>query len=225
MTSDSGKFRRLSRRTILLLSCIVFPLVLTGVGWLWVFRGYLAYQPVDGDLVFQSLPHCPLVDAIESATESPYSHCGIVVRTDDDWMVLEAISPVKETPLFEWISRGRECWFEVYRLKLTREQIADVIAAGREHLGKPYDGRYRMDDESIYCSELLWKAYKTVTNKELAPLVRLGDLNWQGSETVIREQEDGDPPLDRLMITPAAIVRSDNVKAAGDDRGNGFVRR
>jgi len=42
------------------------------------------YRPVEGDLLFQSLPHCPLVDAIENATQSSYSHCGMVVRTDGD---------------------------------------------------------------------------------------------------------------------------------------------
>ena len=40
----------------------------------------LRYMPRDGDVVFQSLPHNPLVNAIEGATNSRFSHCGIVAR-------------------------------------------------------------------------------------------------------------------------------------------------
>jgi hypothetical protein len=65
------------------------------------------YQPRDGDFLFQSLPHNPLIDAIEGSTHSPFSHCGIVVNRDGKWKVIEAIGPVKETPLPLWIAQGR----------------------------------------------------------------------------------------------------------------------
>src|SRR4051794_6901417 len=50
-----------------------------------------SYAPREGDLVFQSLPHNPLVDAIEGVSKSPLSHCGIVVKQGDQWYVLEAL--------------------------------------------------------------------------------------------------------------------------------------
>ncbi|MDB4673705.1 hypothetical protein OAF27_02710, partial [Verrucomicrobiales bacterium] len=37
------------------------------------------YEPQVGDIFFQSLPKNDVVDAIERATGSPYSHCGILV--------------------------------------------------------------------------------------------------------------------------------------------------
>lgn len=66
-----------------------------------------SYSPEQGDIVFQSLPHMPVIDAIEGCTHSPYSHCGIVVKAGDVWHVLEAIGPVKRTKLAHWISQGR----------------------------------------------------------------------------------------------------------------------
>src|SRR4051794_30394364 len=66
------------------------------------------YEPRAGDFVFQSLPHNPLIDAIEGSSGSPFSHCGIVKPIGDRWVVIEAIGPVKETPLSSWIAQGRD---------------------------------------------------------------------------------------------------------------------
>ena len=59
-----------------------------------------------------------------------------------------------------------------------------------------------MDDEKIYCSELLYKAVRDATGKELGKSRKLGELNWQPYEKVIRHIENGSLPLDREMITP-----------------------
>src|SRR5687767_5467578 len=73
------------------------------------------YEPRLGDVLFQSLPHEPLTDAIEGASKSPFSHCGIIDRKGERFVVLEAIGPVKETDLDEWIRRGRAQGFAAYR--------------------------------------------------------------------------------------------------------------
>ena len=52
------------------------------------------YAVQEGDILFQPLPHGALVDAIEGVSVSIYSHCGIVVRKDGAWFVLEAIGDV-----------------------------------------------------------------------------------------------------------------------------------
>src|SRR5687768_6634248 len=64
------------------------------------------YQPQEGDIVFQSLPPSRLSVAIEGATHSPLSHCGIVARRNGHWVVIEAYREVEETPLMHWLSRG-----------------------------------------------------------------------------------------------------------------------
>ena len=60
------------------------------------------YAKEEGDLLFQSLPHGELVDAIEGITHSPWSHCGILVQRDGRWVVVEALGEVRETPLTDW---------------------------------------------------------------------------------------------------------------------------
>jgi hypothetical protein len=165
---------------------------------------YWGYEPEEGDIVFQSLPRVSdLVAAIEGITESPYSHCGVVVKEDGKWIVVESIIRVGKEPLFNWIRRGRWGSFAVYRLKERhRSGIPAFTQALHPFLGRPYDYKYRMDDDALYCSELVWKAYKDATGEELGRLVRLGDMNWKPYEKTIVKYEEGPPPLDRLMITP-----------------------
>lgn len=161
-----------------------------------------AYQPKEGDLYFQSLPRNAVVNAIEGASESPYSHCGILVRKGDEWFELEAIGPVMETPLAKWITQARDRHYDVFRLEAEHERnIPAFIKAARKYMGRPYDIRYRMDDEKIYCSELIFKGYRDATGKSLGKLVKFGDLKWVRHTPVILAIE-GSIPLNRIMITP-----------------------
>jgi hypothetical protein len=164
------------------------------------------YEPREGDIFFQAFPHNALTDAIEGVTQSPRSHCGILHKHPEGWVIIEAVEPVRETPLADWIRRGREGKFEVFRLKAPyREKIPAMIAAARSYLGRPYDLRYRMDDEKIYCSELVYKAFRDAGGGELGRLQKLGEMNWKPHEAFIRQLEGGELPLEREMITPRAV--------------------
>jgi len=171
------------------------------------------YVPQEGDLLFQSLPHNEVIDAIEGSTASPYSHCGIVVSTLLGWSVLEAIGPVKQTPLKQWTAQGRERTFAVFRLREEhRPHIPAMIAAARKYSGLPYDIQYELDDKKIYCSELIYKAWLTATGQRMGKLVKLGDLDWKPHEQVIRAIADG-LPLERLMITPRDLAQAPQLEA------------
>jgi hypothetical protein len=166
-----------------------------------------AYEPRVGDLYFQSLPRNALVNAIEGASESPYSHCGILVSKGEEWFVLEAIGPVKETPLAKWINQARDKSYDVFRLEEKyAKQIPEFIVAARKYLGRPYDIRYRMDDEKIYCSELIFKGYRDATGEQLGKLVKFGDLKWARHIPIIIEIE-GSIPVNRIMITPRQLEK------------------
>ncbi len=166
------------------------------------------YQPREGDVVFQSLPHSRLVNAIEGATQSAYSHCGVVGKQDGRWVVYEAYDGVVATPLREFLFRGRNQGFAVYRLKEDRQRyVPAMLKCVQSYLGRPYDVRYRFDDEAIYCSELIFKAYRTATGgEELGAVVKFGDLNWKPFEETVRHYEPGPVPLDREMITPKDLA-------------------
>lgn len=174
------------------------------------------YEPREGDVVFQSFHRNALTIAIEGCQGSPLSHCGIVApargkkKGANAWVVLEAVGPVKETPLSAWIERGRGQRLAVYRFS-DRNLAANtpaIIKAARRYLGRPYDFRYRWDDDQFYCSELVYKAVRDATRREIGKLDRLGDLDWKPHEKTIRELEGGPPPLDRKMITPIALTRA-----------------
>ena len=194
---------------------VIFAAAAGAAFWFWALPAlrHTTYAPEEGDVLFQSLPNSDFIDAIEGMTGSPYSHCGVVVRSGGDWMVVESIGNVHRTPLFAWVRRGRAGAFAAYRLRDEyRSKIPAFVGALRGFLGRPYDSRVRMDDEFLYCSELVWKAWKNATGEEMGKLVRLGDLNWKPYEETIRRYEQGPPPLDREIITPKALSEAPQLR-------------
>ena len=178
------------------------------------------YEPREGDIAFQSLPHNPLVDAIEGVTSSSFSHCGIVHWDGPNWVVIEAIGPVKETPLRAWILQGRASLYCVYRLKPTYNAIIrDFVKIAQSYEGLPYDIHYDLKNEgAFYCSGLIYKAFQKATKEDLGKLQKLGDLNWKPYTGIIKQIESGNLPLEREIITPRGISEApqlDRVYATG----------
>lgn len=169
----------------------------------------LDYSPSEGDIVFQSLPHLPLVDAIESVSNSKLSHCGIVYRKENEWWVLEALENVTDIPLSAWIARGREQWFMACRFRTAVNlDTSKFVSAAKAYRGRRYDFSYAFDNDAIYCSELAYVAFKDVTGKPLGRAMKLGALNWRPNEAFIRSMENGKLPLEREMITPLELSRA-----------------
>jgi len=85
-------------------------------------------------------------------------------------------------------------------------------------MGRPYDFKYRMDDDALYCSELVYRAYKNATGEQLGKPVRLGDMNWKPHEATIRKYEGGPPPLDVMIIAPKHLAEAEQLeKVFGGD--------
>ncbi len=197
---------------------LVICTVVVATAWAWAYGpaygAYWKYSPQEGDILFQSLPPSRLVNAIEGVSGSSYSHCGIVAKLDGRWVVYEAFRKVEVTPLKEVIFRGRNQGFAVYRLTSDNQRyISAMIHNAQQLMGKPYDVRYQIDDDRIYCSELIFKAYRDATEgQQLGALVRLRDLNWQPFEETIKHFEQGPVPLDREMITPVELARASQLE-------------
>jgi hypothetical protein len=175
---------------------------------------YFRYSPREGDIVFQSLQHGALVDAIEGVTHSPYSHCGVVLRSDKGkWVVIESIGDVHETPLFTWIFRGRGGYFAAYRLDPKYESVIpafkkDLLA----YTGDSYDFDYDMvRHQGVYCSDLVYLAFDQASGLKMGNLKKLGDLDWHPHQNFIRAEVNGKLPLDRLIITPAALAEAEQL--------------
>lgn len=173
---------------------------------------YMLSDKQEGDVLMQSLPHSELVDAIETASRSPWSHCGILVKRDGHWQVAQALMNVHYTPLIEYLIQDRDLRVTSFRMKgLTEEQKVKLQPGIAKLLGKPYDINYEPDDRKIYCSELVWKVYDRELGVHWSEWDAFGTLNWKPVEAFVRNVERGKLPLDRMMITPAGLTKTDKV--------------
>lgn len=172
----------------------------------------------EGDVLFQAVPHNMLADTIQTCTKSEYTHCGVLARAHGEWVVIEGIPPVsKETPYAKFAARSRDGKVHAYRLKAPyRASVPAFVAALRKREGVPYDARFRMDDEKLYCSELIWKAWTAAGGKEpLGKPVKLKDMDWKPREKEIRVLEGGPPPLEREIISPVAVSAAEQLEKVG----------
>jgi hypothetical protein len=169
----------------------------------------------DGDLIFQT-SLSGQSQAIQLATHSPYSHCGIIHRRGNDYFVFEAVEPVKWTALSKWIARGKEEHYVIKRLKnadqvLTPETLRKMAQVEDSFRNKHYDLYFDWSNEKMYCSELIWKVYKEATGLEVGKLEQLKDIDLSSKPVRVKLKERyGDTiPMDETVITPVSIFNSD----------------
>ncbi len=168
----------------------------------------------NGDIIFQG----SLSDqskAIQLATHSAYSHCGMIYQRGNDFFVFEAVQPVKETPLSQWIARGKDSHYVVKRLRnagqvLTPAVLQKMKLVGDSMKGKNYDFYFDWSDEKIYCSELVWKIYKRATGLEVGKLEKLSDFDLSNAvvKQKMKERYGDHIPLNGTVISPASIFNS-----------------
>jgi hypothetical protein len=165
----------------------------------------------DGDIIFHR-SRSSQSEAIQRATHSPYSHMGMVVYRDGRPHVFEAIATVRYTPLAQWTARGASGHYVVKRLKtpLTSLQSQKLRDAAARYAGKPYDLYFEWSDDRIYCSELVWKAYRDALGLELGARQQLRefDLSDPLVQAKMRERYGGKVPLGEPVISPAAVYES-----------------
>ena len=173
-----------------------------------------------GDLIFQT-SLSGQSKAIQVATKSKYSHCGLIFKKENDnqnWYVIEAVQPVKWTSLEKWIARGENGKYVIKRLKqdaiLDKSKLLKLRGNAEKYLGKNYDLTFEWSDDKIYCSELLWKVYKTTTGIEIGKLQKLRefDLTNKIVKAKMKERYGDNLPLNELVISPKALFESTNLK-------------
>jgi len=169
----------------------------------------------NGDLIFQT-SLSGQSKAIQIATNSKYSHCGIVYSNNGRFYVFEAIQPVMTTPLDKWIARGKNGHYVIKRLKnadqvLTVETLQKMKREGEKFKGKNYDLTFEWSDEKIYCSELIWKVYQRATGIEIGKLEKLSDFNLthEAVKKKMKERYGDKIPTEEIVISPTAIFNSD----------------
>lgn len=169
----------------------------------------------EADLIFQS-SLSEQSKAIQLATNSPYSHCGIIFKEGEDYVVLEAVQPVQKTPLSEWIARGENNQYVIRRLKnadqiLTTAVLNRMKKEGEKLEGRDYDVRFEWTDDKIYCSELIYKIYERAAGIKLGKLQKLKDFDFTNAavRAELKERYGRHIPLNETVISPAAVFDSE----------------
>ncbi|WP_072392552.1 YiiX/YebB-like N1pC/P60 family cysteine hydrolase [Hyphomicrobium sp. CS1GBMeth3] len=200
-------------------------LALTGVG--------LTLAPAEGlpplrtgDIVFQKTI-TNASDAIMLASDTQYTHVGIVeVDKRGRQLVIEAVGPVQAVPLEDWVGKGEGNKITVKRLKdLDDAQAKQAVANARRYLGRPYDHFFYESRDQIYCSELVYLAFKDGPGITVGREEKVRDLNIDtgAAQKLIRQRWKAHPLckaksaksfdacydliLEQTLVTPASIAR------------------
>lgn len=168
----------------------------------------------NGDIIFQT-SLSQQSKAIQLATKSKFSHCGIIYKKENKWMVFEAVQPVKLTLLETWINSGEEKKYVIKRLKNAKGLLNESILKkmkleGEKMMGKNYDKTFEWSDDRIYCSELVWKIYDRALGIQLGKLEKLGDLDLSHDivKKILTKRYGKNIPKEEIVISPGSIFNS-----------------
>jgi hypothetical protein len=190
------------------------------------FSGSASPVVRDGDLVFQTSGSGQST-AIMAATGSPFTHMGLVVHRDGRPFVIEAFRKVEVTALDAFIARGDGQRIAVFRDQtLTPDQIDAIVSEAEGYVGAPYDPWFTFDDQSIYCSELAWIAYRAI-GRDIGTLQKVSDLDLSSKAVgeLIGSRWRSHPHcaeldqsaclrtiVDQVLVTPASIAADPRFK-------------
>jgi hypothetical protein len=179
---------------------------------------FVATQLQDGDLIFQESTSRQS-EMVRALTNSRWTHMGVVFNEAGGPIVLEAVSPVGKAPLQKWIARGRDGRYVVKRLRdadnrLSKEVVGRMQKLGASWLGRPYDLRFRWDDQALYCSELAYKLFERAAGIRVGKLERAADMNLADErvQKALEKRFAGakfDPS--ETVVTPDSIFNDDQL--------------
>jgi cell wall-associated NlpC family hydrolase len=181
----------------------------------FIVQNLFSFDLKEGDIVFQET-NSEQSRAIKLATKSKYTHVGIVLSYNSKLMILEAIGPVKITEVDSFLKRSLNNHYKIKRLKnaeqiLTNQKLELLKAEGSKYLGKPYDIYFGWGNDRIYCSELVWKLYKTVLGIEIGKLSKLKDFDlshWKVKYLMFKRYGFS-IPYEETVIPPSSLYDSE----------------
>lgn len=189
------------------LACVVLLCLTPAITWAEDF------VPREGDIVFHESTSAQSA-VIKQVTRSRYTHMGVVVYAQGEPVVLEAISTVSMTPYKAWVERGKNHHVVVKRLKgaaLEPAQLEAMRRVGASLKGLRYDVKFLWGDETMYCSELVWKIYERGASIKLTPTQRYSsfDLSDERARKLIAARFGKRPiPMDEEVVSPVSVYDS-----------------
>jgi hypothetical protein len=184
-----------------------------------------------GDIVFQNT-ETSASDAIMLASGTLYTHVGLIeIDGNGKAKVIEAVGPVRAVSLASWMRKGTGNRITIKRIKgLTEADAKTATARARRYLGRPYDHYFYETRDQIYCSELVYAAYKEGPGLSLGREEKVRDLNIDtgAAQLLIRQRWKSHPLckakkaktfeacyeliMDQTLVTPASISRDPQVE-------------
>ena len=125
-----------------------------------------------GDLIFQDLDCGELCDAIENVTKAQFcvdgpalSHVGVVIGGGRKISVLEAYDgSVTLTPIEKVLARPQNDTPKIIHLEsfhgLPKGFSKRIASVAPRYVGRGYDDYFDIDNNSYYCSELVYEIFK-----------------------------------------------------------------
>jgi hypothetical protein len=171
----------------------------------------LAAPLQSGDLVFHR-SRSTQAQLLEIVTGSKLGHVGVVIFSGDEPWVLEAVEPVKITPLQVWADRSADGRIAIRRLAdadriLTPEVGEKLESLGKSWLGKHYDAKFSWSDDQLYCSELVYKLFHEGAGVDLGTPHPLGDYDLSDPRVraAAKARFGGKLPTDSLVVAPVDV--------------------
>lgn len=163
----------------------------------------------DGDIIFQTTSG-QTGKAIQLATHSEFNHCGVLFFENKEWVVYEAVQPVRKTSLSDFNSRGKGVIKRIENKIFSKEDIQKLKTLFKKYENKDYDDAFNWSDERIYCSELVYKLYNNGLQIELCKPRKLNDFDLSHPlvKAKLKEKYGNKIPVDEPMVSPEDIYKS-----------------
>jgi len=176
--------------------------------------GYNIPDLKDGDIIFQTSAS-KQSELLETVTKSKYTHVGIIVKSSNKFYVAEASSKVKITPLERFISKGKNHRYMVLRSnEINESKFLKMKTFVKGLLGKNYDLKFQWNNDEMYCSELVWKAFNRVGIKLSEPKT-FRDFNLStevAKREILKRFKNSIFSLDETVVAPVDIAENKNLK-------------
>ena len=181
----------------------------------------------NGDLIFVGAQTEELSGAISRVTKisekTNFDHVGLIEKTSDSIFVLHAApmggSQREEIHHFYTSQTEKKNKIVIYRLqKEYQATIPNAITKAKTMLGKPYNWLYILNNDELYCSDFVERAFRNDKIFELIP------MNFKNKETGIIDdfwidfykKKGKEVPQDEPGTNPNQLASSDKLTRIGE---------
>lgn len=179
-----------------------------------------------GDLIFVGAQKEELSGAINRVTQQSknrnFDHIGIIERNSDSIFVLHAApyggSQREELSHFYISQTEKNNRIVIFRLKTNYQySINNAISTAKELVGKPYNWNYILNDDTLYCSDFIERAFRKDKIFNLIP------MNFKNSDTGKIDEfwvdfyakKNLDVPQDQPGTNPNQLAESEKIEEIG----------